>query len=110
MVGLNTLRARLAGLAPPDGSDSESVRRLVTPSAATFGGAAAEVGAGARAAVLVCSRVGCAAPPGAAPLQLCGACKAARYCSAACQKLDWKAHKVKCRKRAAALAAAAAAA
>jgi tetratricopeptide (TPR) repeat protein len=27
---------------------------------------------------------------------VCGGCKAARYCTAACQKSDWKAHKPRC--------------
>jgi hypothetical protein len=40
-------------------------------------------------------------------LQLCSGCGLIRYCSAACQKADWKAHKAICR-RLQALAAAAA--
>lgn len=36
-----------------------------------------------------CGQTGC-------KLQRCSGCKAARYCSAACQKLHWKAHKAEC--------------
>lgn len=37
--------------------------------------------------------------------RLCSGCRAAKYCSATCQKLDWKAHKQRC-KQAQAIAAA----
>ena len=34
--------------------------------------------------------------PAGAKHQVCGACGIARYCSAACQKEDWKTHKKQC--------------
>jgi len=34
--------------------------------------------------------------PGNPKLLSCGACKVAKYCSAPCQKADWKKHKVSC--------------
>ena len=36
--------------------------------------------------------------PGKPKLLVCGRCKDASYCSADCQKLDWKTHKGTCRK------------
>ena len=31
-----------------------------------------------------------------APMELCGACRAARYCSEACQRRHWPVHKLEC--------------
>lgn len=36
--------------------------------------------------------------PGKSKLLVCGGCKRASYCSADCQKADWKTHKGSCRK------------
>jgi len=56
--------------------------------------------------VLPCSSVSCTAvcPFGKKDIQsnLCGGCRVARYCSAKCQKGDWKVHKVACKALAAA--------
>lgn len=40
---------------------------------------------------LTCEACGCATR------QRCAGCRAVRYCSAACQRADWRAHKVRCR-------------
>jgi hypothetical protein len=56
-----------------------------------------------------CDRAGCGARAGgdaAVKLRLCAACRGARYCSVACQRTDWAAHKAACRAAAAAAAAA----
>lgn len=42
-----------------------------------------------------CARCG---GPGQSKLFVCGACKSANYCSAGCQKEDWKKHKLVCKK------------
>ncbi|KAF9651598.1 hypothetical protein BDM02DRAFT_3138753 [Thelephora ganbajun] len=42
-----------------------------------------------------CARCG---GPGKPKLLVCGACKTTSYCSAGCQKEDWKKHKLMCRK------------
>ena len=42
-----------------------------------------------------CARCG---GPGVPRLLVCGACKNTRYCSARCQKEDWKKHKLVCEK------------
>jgi hypothetical protein len=42
-----------------------------------------------------CARCG---GPGKPKLLVCGACKSTSYCSAACQKEDWKKHKLACKK------------
>jgi hypothetical protein len=45
-----------------------------------------------------CARPGCGAGAGDhAKLLRCGACRRARYCSTACQRLDWPAHRGLCR-------------
>ena len=36
--------------------------------------------------------------PGKSKLLVCGACKSTKYCSAGCQKEDWKKHKLVCKK------------
>jgi hypothetical protein len=36
--------------------------------------------------------------PGKPKLLVCGACKTTTYCSAGCQKEDWKKHKLACKK------------
>ena len=77
-----------------------SARRIVQ-SDIWAGAAAAEEGDTCSAEV--CARMGCKTKPGA-PLKLCAACKATRYCGADCQKLDWKAHKAECKIRVAMLA------
>ena len=38
-------------------------------------------------------------PLTAKPLQVCGRCGGRRYCSALCQRLDWRRHKARCAKR-----------
>jgi len=43
----------------------------------------------------VCARCG---GPGKPKLLVCGACKSTNYCSAGCQKEDWKKHKSVCKK------------
>ena len=89
---LRTARAILAGKCA---TSSFTSRRMVHNSTSLN---SADMGA-----VEVCARVGCTTPPGA-PLKLCAACKATRYCGADCQKLDWKAHKAECKIRVAELA------
>jgi len=42
-----------------------------------------------------CARCG---GPGKPKLLVCGACKSTSYCSAGCQKEDWKKHKLMCKK------------
>lgn len=42
-----------------------------------------------------CARCG---GPGKPKLLVCGACKSTSYCSAGCQKKDWKEHKLACKK------------
>ena len=42
-----------------------------------------------------CARCG---GPGKPKLLVCGACKTTTYCSATCQKEDWKKHKLACKK------------
>ena len=42
-----------------------------------------------------CARCG---GPGKPKLLVCGACKSTRYCSAGCQREDWKKHKQMCKK------------
>ena len=42
-----------------------------------------------------CARCG---SPGKPKLLVCGACKSINYCSAGCQKEDWKKHKLVCKK------------
>jgi hypothetical protein len=42
-----------------------------------------------------CARCG---GPGKPKLLLCGACKSTSYCSAGCQREDWKKHKIMCKK------------
>ena len=42
-----------------------------------------------------CARCG---GPGKPKLLVCGACKSISYCSAGCQKVDWKKHKLICKK------------
>jgi hypothetical protein len=69
-------------------------------------------GGGRAHAPNACAAPGCAAVEarerGAPAFKLCSACRAARYCSAACQHAHWKAgHKAACRAAAAAAAAAA---
>jgi len=39
----------------------------------------------------------CGAAGAAAPLQMCGVCQRAWYCSVECQRSDWPAHKVTCK-------------
>ena len=43
-----------------------------------------------------CARCG---GPGKPKLLVCGACKNTSYCSAGCQKEDWKKHKLACKNR-----------
>jgi len=43
-----------------------------------------------------CARCG---GPGKPKLLVCGTCKSTSYCSAGCQKEDWKKHKLVCKKR-----------
>jgi hypothetical protein len=57
--------------------------------------------------VVRCSPCGTTGSP-AEPLQVCGRCRAARYCNVACQSGHWKAHKADCARRVADAAAAAA--
>jgi len=56
--------------------------------------------------VLPCSSLSCTAvcPLGKKdiPSNVCSGCRVARYCSARCQKKDWKVHKVACKALAAA--------
>ena len=42
-----------------------------------------------------CTRCG---SPGKPKLLVCGGCKSAKYCSAGCQREDWKKHKTACKK------------
>ena len=51
----------------------------------------------------VCAAPGCGATRG---LRRCGGCGTVRYCSAACSRAHWRAHKGKCRRLQAAKAAA----
>jgi len=58
----------------------------------------------ARAQVLAtraCANLGCLSMPLKADSngksKLCSACMTVRYCSTACQKADWKGHKIACR-------------
>lgn len=50
---------------------------------------------------LECSFVGCTVLPdtvnGVLKSRLCSGCRTVRYCCAACQKADWKAHKMACK-------------
>ena len=54
----------------------------------------------------VCAAPGCGPTHG---LRRCGGCAAVRYCSQACSRAHWRAHKVECRRVQAEAAAAAAA-
>lgn len=57
-------------------------------------------------AVLPCAYVGCTTFPRPGEDEIdnkkCGSCKCVRYCSAKCQKKDWKVHKIACKAVAAA--------
>lgn len=56
--------------------------------------------AAAPPAALVCAAPGCGAT---ADLRRCGACNSVRYCSAACARTNWKAHRPACKRLAAEL-------
>jgi hypothetical protein len=45
-----------------------------------------------------CEKCACCDGPGKPKLLVCGACKSTSYCSAGCQKEDWKKHKLVCKK------------
>lgn len=59
------------------------------------------VACGLAEAGLPCSWVGCTTmlPPGGKKMRSmrCSGCKVAHYCSPACQKKDWKGHKLVCK-------------
>jgi hypothetical protein len=91
-VVLQDAMTQLSAMFPPYGSGAANA----VPAAATSGGGWPPC-------------AGCGAPDeherGQKPFKLCSACRSARYCSAACQRAHWKAHKADCRKAAAAAAA-----
>jgi hypothetical protein len=93
MPGLDHARSALAGRAV----SARALRseRIMQPDA-ELGDVAREVAQGEALALVACSRVGCMEH--SAALKLCAGCKVVRYCSEACQKLDWKAHKAGCKR------------
>ena len=92
---LEALRSAAAASFP------EVARALGAPEAAATSSktaAAAPAGATEAGPVTTVARVCAACGAADAPLT-CGACRDAHYCSAACQKRDWRAHKAACKQR-----------
>jgi hypothetical protein len=90
----------------PDGPASQAARSDgdAAPSSAdaTSSSPAGPAGAGAGSQWLSeaekeCATCGAKRDDPGVELQLCSGCCAVRYCSPACQKADWKAHRAACR-------------
>ena len=80
------------------GSFPEVARVLGVPETAVAPASAASASAAAEAGPSTMERA-CGACGAVDPPLRCSACRGARYCSAECQKRDWRAHKAACKQR-----------
>jgi hypothetical protein len=80
-------------------ADDEAVEgQAAAAAAAAAAPAAAQAAAGSsQQEAHTCATCGAASKANGKPLMMCVACKAAWYCSGACQKEDWRRHKRVCR-------------
>ena len=94
----------LEGAEEGEAGAAPAIAALALPAAdpaspAMAAAAAASAGVGVEASPVTTAARVCAACGSADPPLMCGGCRGAPYCSAACQKRDWRAHKAACKQR-----------